>query len=267
MTGTIFHFDNDRTNFEDLGTANGATHWSEELVMKHLGYETKTSFRKALNRAKQACLSLNIACEEHFTIQPDGDHILTRFGCYLLAMNGDPRKPEVASAQAYFATLAETFQTHLETADAIDRVLICDEITDGQKTLSSTAKSHGVKNYAFFQNKGYMGMYNMGLQRLLEYKGIPGGKNLIDHMGKTELAAHLFRITQTSEKIKRGSIRGQSNLEDAAHEVGKKVRKTMQELGGVNPEDLPAAENIGQVKKKLKGANKQLKALDNKNKK
>ena len=181
-------------------------------------------------------------------------------------MNGDTKKPEVASAQAYFATLAQTFENSLEHADAIDRLLIRDEVTDGQKTLASTAKSHGVTNYAFFQNKGYMGMYNMTLQRLMTYKGLSKSDKLIDRMGKAELAAHLFRITQTAEKIDREAIRGQRNLESAAHEVGKKVRKTMQELGGVSPEDLPAAENLGQVKKKLKGTNKQMKAIDKKKK-
>jgi len=256
---SLFHFDNNRENFEDFGKENGDTLWDESLVMDSLGYETKTSFRKAVTRAKQACLSLNIQCETHFHFNPNtGDHALTRFGCYLVAMNGDPKKPEVAAAQAYFATIAETFQSHLEHAEAIGRVLIRDEVTDGQKSLASTAKAAGVQNYAFFQNKGYLGMYNMSLQRLLSYKGVPKNEKLIDRMGKTELAAHLFRITQTAEKIKKDGIQGQSRLEDAAYQVGKKVRHTMEELSGSTPEDLPAAENIRLVKKQLKKATKKL---------
>jgi DNA-damage-inducible protein D len=157
---TVFHFDNDRPSFESLGKENGVTHWDERILMGVLGYDSEQSFLKAITRAKQACLSLGIQCEDHFVRQSDNKHAITRFGCYLVAMNGDPRKPEVAAAQAYFAAIAETFQTHLEHAEAIERVLVREDIRDGEKSLSSTVKSHGIDNYAFFQNKGYMGMYN-----------------------------------------------------------------------------------------------------------
>lgn len=235
---TVFHFDNDRSGFEDLGKPNGATHWDEDILRESLGYESEQSFAKALMRAKQACLSLGVQCEDHFPRQDNGKHAITRFGCYLVAMNGDPRKPEVAAAQAYFATIAETFQSCLEHAEAIDRVLIRDEVADGQKALTSTAKSHGVQNYAFFLNKGYMGMYNMSLERLKQYKSLGVKDNLIDRMGKAELAAHLFRITQTTEKIANQNIRGQPRLEQAAYEVGQKVRHTMEELSGTSPENF-----------------------------
>jgi DNA-damage-inducible protein D len=194
--------------------------------------------------------------------QADGKHAITRFGCYLVAMNGDPRKSEVAAAQAYFAAIAQTFHTQLEHAEAIDRILIRDEVADGQKTLASEAKSHDVKNYAFFQNRGYMGMYNMPLQKLLHYKGLKDGEKLIDRMGKTELAAHLFRITQTAAKISKENIRGQDRLEQTAYDVGKKVRRTMQELSQTSPEDLPPSEDIRQVKKKLKGTSRRLTKQD-----
>jgi DNA-damage-inducible protein D len=259
---TLFHFEDGRESFEDVGKSNGTTLWHEMVVMDALGYESKAAFRKALNRGKQACLSLNIACEEHFLLQADGDHALTRFGCYLVAMNGDPRKPEVAAAQAYFAAIADTFQSHLEHAEGIDRILIREEVTDGQKSLASTAKAHGVENYAFFQNRGYVGMYNMSLDRLCGYKGVPRGDKLIDRMGKTEMAAHLFRITQTDEKIRREAINGQGRLEQAAFEVGRKVRRTMEELSGTAPEDLPLAEPISSVRKKIKGTSKALRKLD-----
>lgn len=258
VPATVFHFDEGRQGFEDLGKENGATHWDEAVLMEALGYQSGQGFAKAMNRAKQACLSLGIACEDHFVRQPDGRYIFTRFGCYLIAMNGDPRKPEVAAAQMYFATIAETFQSCLEHAEAIDRVLIRDEVTDGQKAMASTAKSHGVQNYAYFQTQGYMGMYNMSLEKLKQYKGVGVKEKLIDRMGKAELAAHLFRITQTTEKIANEDVRGQTNLERTARVVGQKVRHTMQELSGTAPEDLPPAESIGQVRKKLKGTRKQL---------
>ncbi len=261
---TVFHFDDGRKNFEDLGKPNGATHWIESDVRESLGYQSDASFAKAINRAKQACLSLGIACEDHFARQADGTHLITRFGCYLVAMNGDPKKTQVAAAQAYFATIAETFQDHLEHTGAIERVLIRDEVTDGQKSLASTAKAHGVQTYAFFLNQGYLGMYNMSLERLERYKGVPDKEHLIDRMGKTELAAHLFRITQTQEKIKNEGIQGQRGLEKAAREVGVKVRHTVNEISGKNPEDLPIDTHIREVKKQLKGTTKRLASLDKK---
>lgn len=261
---TLFHFDGDRKGFEDCGTSNGVTHWSEEVLREALGYQSSEGFQKAALRAKQACLTLGIHTEDHFIRQPDGTFVFTRFGCFLIAINGDPRKPEVAAAQAYFAAIAETFQDRIANAEGIDRVLIREEISDGQKSLASTAKRHGVTSYAFFQNAGYLGMYNMTLARLSKHKGVKKGEFLIDRMGKEEMAAHLFRITQTDAKIKNENIRGQKNLESAAAHVGRTVRKTMNDVSGATPESLPLAENIKEVRKALKGAGKNLQKIDKK---
>lgn len=255
---TLFHFDDNRENFEDKGQPNGTTRWSAEDLMEALGYSTYSSFENAILRAKTACLALKIDCEDHFHRNSDGKVMLTRFGCYLVAMNGDTKKPQVAAAQMYFAAIAETFQSHLEHADGMDRLLIRGEITDGHKSLASTAKRHGVEHYGYFQHQGYMGMYNMPLKRLEELKGVKEGQCLIDRMGKAEMAAHLFRITQTDEKIKNENIRGQDKLEKAAHDVGRTVRKTMQEVSGTAPENLPPAENIKEVRKAIKGTRKKL---------
>lgn len=260
----LFHFEDGKQSFEDLGRPNGATHWLEDDVRNALGYQSDGGFSKALNRAKQACLSLGIPCEDHFSRQPDGNHLLTRFGCYLVAMNGDTKKSQVAAAQAYFAAIAETFQNSLEHTEAIERIAIRDEVTDGQKSLASTAKRAGVQTYAFFMNQGYLGMYNMSLERLSRYKGIGEKELLIDRMGKTELAAHLFRITQTEEKIKNEGISGQQALEKAARQVGVKVRHTVIEISGTEPENLPAAPHIREVKKQIKGTNKKLASIDKK---
>jgi len=260
----LFHFDENRKSFEDLGHPNGPTHWQECDLKESLGYQTAAGFDKAMIRARQACLTLGLAIEDHFVRQADGTHLLTRFGCYLVAMNGDPKKPAVASAQAYFAAIAETFKSHLEHADGIDRLLIRDEITDGQKSLHSTAKAHGVVNYAFFQDAGYVGMYNMRLSRICEIKGTKPGEKLIDRMGREEMAAHLFRITQTDAKINKENIRGQSSLEQAARDVGRTVRKAMVDNTGTVPEQLPLAENVKDVRKKLKGTGKNLLDADKK---
>lgn len=262
---TLFHFEERRQSFEDLGKPNGQRLWREADLCDALGYQTGASFEKAILRAKQTCLTLGMILEDHFARQSDGSHMLTRFACFLIAMNGDSRKPAVAAAQAYFAAIAETFQSHLEAADGIDRLLIREEITDGQKSLASTAKRHGVTNYAFFQNAGYVGMYNMNLQRVCDLKGATK-KDFIDRMGKEEMAANLFRITQTDAKIKKDQITGQSRLEEAAKDVGKTVRSTMQKLSGTSPENLPLAEDVKDVRKKIKGAGKSMAAIDSKKK-
>ena len=260
---TLFHFEDDKPNWENQGLQNGSKKWTEAMLRDALGYQNVQSFRNVITRAMQACLSLKIQCEDNFMLK-DGEYDLTRFACYLVAMNGDSKKPQVAAAQVYFATVAETFQNYLEHAEGIDRLLIRDEITDGEKSLASTAKRAGVEVYAFFQNAGYRGMYNMDLRRLKAMKGIGDKESLLDRMGKDEAAAHLFRITQTDAKISKDRIRGQRPLEKAAFDVGQMVRGTMEQISGTLPEHLPASEPVNQVRKKLKGTSKKLSSLDSK---
>jgi len=248
------------------GATYGSRTWREADLMAAMGYETKQSFRNAVKRALQACISIGIPHEENFILAGQ-EYRFTRFGCYLVALNGDPKKPGVAAAQAYFAKLADTFQSHMEHAEGVDRVLVRDEMTTGLKSLNHTAKAHGVENYAFFHDAGYRGLYNMGLRDLAQHKGLdPNKQKLLDYMGKTELAANLFRVTQTDEKIRNQGLSGQRQLENAAHSVGRAVRQTMQQTSGTAPERLPLAAPVQEVKRELKGANKKLRELDGKKK-
>ena len=144
--------------------------------------------------------------------------------------------PEIEKHQRELIPLERQMQKEFED---VERVLIREEVSGREKSLSSTAKQAGVVNYAFFQNAGYLGMYNMNLSQLRTRRGLPGSVTPLDYMGKTELAGNLFRITQTEEKIKNEKIKGQQSLEIAAKEVGKKVRKTMIEISNVAPENLP----------------------------
>jgi DNA-damage-inducible protein D len=177
-------------------------------------------------------------------------------------MNGDPKKPQVAQAQAYFVQWAEACRLYLEQAEGVERVAIRGEISEHERTLSGTAKAAGVVEYGLFQNAGYRGLYNMDLWQIRRRKGVPQGRSPLDFMGKTELAANLFRVTQTEEKIRAEKIRGQKPLERTAEGVGRKVRQTMIEISGKRPEELPPAEDIKEVHKKLKTSHREIRKLD-----
>lgn len=268
----VFHFNKGEKNFEDYAQANGGLCWFARDLAVMLGYESYAAFQNAVNKATRACLTLSIAVAENFTQvdrEIDGkivkDWKLSRFACYLTAMNGDVKKPKVAAAQAYFATLAQAFSKYIQNADNVERVLIRGEVSERERSLSGVAQEAGVQVYAFFQNAGYRGMYNMSLSTLKEVKGVNSARPLLDFMGKEELAANLFRITQTEARIKNEGIRGQFRLEATAEHVGKRVRATMQELSGTVPEDLPIADDIRTVKKGLKKTQKEFARLDTQN--
>lgn len=153
------YFDIDKPLFESLSKENGHTSWSAIALSKCLGYSSYFSFFKAINKAQQVCLSLEIKVTEHFRQsslidESQPDLRLSRFACYLSVMNADPKKPQVARAQAYFATLAEACRRYIEQTEDIERIVIRDDISDRERSLSSTAAEVGVENYAFFQNAG-----------------------------------------------------------------------------------------------------------------
>jgi DNA-damage-inducible protein D len=174
----------------------------------------------------------------------------------------------VAQAQAYFASLAEATRLYIESVQDVERVQIRDDISERERSLGGVAKAAGVTEYHFFQNAGYRGMYNMDLGRLKEAKGLGDrARSLLDFMGKRELAANLFRITETEAKLKSDKIQGQKPAEGVAHRVGQKVRSMMIETDGTRPELLPLSGDIKQVKKGLKQAHRQFKQLDRPKKK
>lgn len=257
--------------FEDFKNENGITYWWASDLKQMLGYPDMKSFQKVLDRATKALVSLNIPHYENIvpiTRNQNGidmqDFKLTRFACYITVMNGDPKKVEVATAQSYFAQQTRKFELYLEGNQEIDRFLIRDEITDGHKSLNSVAKNAGVVDYAKFTNAGYLGMYNMESWKLEKKRNIKKGK-LMDCMGRTELAANLFRITQTEERIKNKNVTGQNALEQTHYSVGREVRKIIQENVGKNPEHLPQEKELPYVKKEIREGYKRMK-LEDKNK-
>lgn len=268
----VFHFDDTSLNFNDIARENGFTYWLASDYMRMLGYESYTSFKKAINRAMTACMTLEIDMYDNFQQlrsdidgKEDTDYKLSRFACYLVAMNADSKKMKVAQAQAFFAATAETIRRYVDDAKEVERVLIRDEISSHEKSLSTAAQNAGVdgQGYALFQNAGYRGMYNMNLKKLKEYKGLEHkNRTLLDFMGKDELAANLFRLTQTELKLKNDGIKGQRQAEQTAENVGRKVRKTMLDISGTKPEDMALGEDIKRVKTSLKQTHKGLKKID-----
>lgn len=261
----LFHFEAERPSFESLGRENGFRYWLASDLAGCLGYANPKPIHKAVQRAMAACAQLGAPILENFVeVRTEGerDWRLSRFACYLTVMNADPRNPKVARAQGWFAALAEAFRQYTIEADGVERVVVGGEVAEREKSLSATAHGYGVENYAFFQNAGYRGLYNMNLCELRQLKGIPTGRSPLDFMGKAELAANLFRITQTEEKIKNESIRGQRPLEWAAEDAGRRVRQTMREISGVTPEQLPTADDIKKVQSGLKRVGRDFARLD-----
>ena len=250
--------------FEHLAEVNGDTLWSARELSHVLGYSTYSSFRKGpVARAMAACLAADIPAEENFHVVREGQDVtLTRFACYLIAMNSDSKKPEVAKAQAYFASIAEAFDQYLTNAEDVERVYVRRELSGHEKGLSATAQVHGVENYGRFRNSGYRGMYNMHISDIRALRGAPLSRSPLDYMGSRELAANLFRIQETDAKIRHDNARGQRKLEHAAFEVGARVREFVHETGGQYPEELESADDIRQSHRRLKQAHKGFRQLD-----
>ena len=248
---------------------NGAEFWYARELQIALEYTEWRNFEKGVKRAKDACTASGFVETDHFVDvnkmidlakgaqREIADIKLSRYACYLIVMNGDPRKEVIALGQTYFAVKTRQQEIADDVAQLSEdekRLAIRDEVTIRNKFLASSAKAAGVEtpvDYAVFQNRGYQGLYNgLGMKDIHKRKGLKKNEQILDHMGATELAANLFRITQTDDKLRRENIKGKEKANETHYAVGKKVRQTIAELGGTMPENLPTPEKSAKVLKK-----------------
>lgn len=265
--------------FESIKHVNeyGEEYWLARELQPVLEYAQWRRFSDAIERAKLACKNSGFAVEDHFADvgkmvdigsgaeREIDDVMLSRYACYLIVMNGDPRKEVIAIGQSYFAVKTrqqELIDNYEQMTEDQKRLAIRNEMIAHNKSLAEAAQMAGIadqREYAIFQNKGYQGLYGgLGAKEIHARKGLKKSQKILDQMGSTELAANLFRATQTDEKLRRENIQGKQAAYDTHYQVGKKVRQTIKELGGTMPEDLPTPQkSIAQIereqeKRKLK---------------
>lgn len=260
--------------FENIKHINeyGQEYWLARELQTVLEYAEWRNFSKVIEKAKEACKNSNNQIIEHFvdvnktSLLPHGgeriieDIELSRYACYLIVQNGDPKKKVIALGQTYFAVKTRQ-QELIDNYDAMSedqkRLAVRNEIKEHNKALADAAHDAGVITpieYATFQNKGYQGLYGgLTAADIKKRKELKKSENILDHMSHEELAANLFRATQTESKLRRENIQGKEKANATHYEVGKAVRDTIKELGGTMPEDLPKPEkSIKQLEKDQK---------------
>jgi len=251
-------------------------YWEARELMPLLGYAAKwQNFESVIKKAIVSCEQTGNIVTDHFTdaskLIATGkgahrhvkDYYLSRLACYLIAMNGDPRKEEIATAQQYFAVSTRAHEIHQLRQEQETRIEIRLQVAEGNKNLSEAAAQAGVRSESFgiFHDSGYLGLYTMDSEDIRLHKGIPDGGEILDYMGSEELAANLFRITQTDGKLRRERIIGEDGAIETHFGVGRTIRNTLRALHAPLPEDLPSAPSIRkQLEDRRRARNKQMRS-------
>ena len=244
----------------------GIEYWEAREIMPMLGYAKWENFIAVIEKAKVACTKSGQSVENHFPdirkMVPLGsgsqreivDYKLSRYACYLIAQNGDPGKKAIALAQTYFAVQTRKQELYEQLPEDKKRLMIRGEVIDHNRKLAETAKKSGVTRFGTFNDAGYMGLYGMPLKSIQIKKGF-GKDKLLDRAGATELAANLFRITQTDEQLKKrldnGEMIGDRAATNTHFKVGGKVRQTIKDIGGTLPEHLKPEEDIKKLERRI----------------
>ena len=248
----------------------GVEFWSARDLARVLEYLNFRNFQPVIEKAREACAKSGYTVADHFAEmrnmvdigsgaqRPVEDWALSRYACYLVIQNADPSKPLVALGQSYFAIQTRRQEMADDRALQEDqkRLLLRAEMKKHNKNLAGVAKQSGVVqplDYAIFMDHGYRGLYGgLGMRDIHERKRLKRKEHILDHMGSLELAANLFRTTQAEDKLRREHVRSKELANRIHREVGRKVRKTIHELGGTMPEDLPVAESIKKIESREK---------------
>ncbi|MDD5133813.1 MAG: DNA damage-inducible protein D [Phycisphaerae bacterium] len=256
--------------FEQIKRTNdtGNEYWSGRDFSLILGYSDYRNFEQVIKKAKVACFNSGHRIEDHFVDitemvdigsgaqRPVSSVYMSRYACYLIVQNADPSKEIVALGQTYFAVQTRRQEISEQELEDKRRLLLRQEMKTHNVRLAGAAKEAGIvkaSDYAIFQNHGYMGLYGgLTSQDIHSRKRLKKGQQILDHMGSTELAANLFRATQTEEKLRRENIKGKEKANRTHREVGAKIRQTIKELGGTMPENLPVAEDVKKLETKHK---------------
>ena len=257
--------------FDDIRHDNMSREfWSARELQKILGYASWDKFQNAINRAKKSFETSKITkyynINDHFcqagkmirtgkgAERTVVDFELSKYACYLIAQNGDPDKPEIAQAQAYFNIQTFRQEQFQSMSNEEKRLHVRTQVIDNNKTLFDSAKSSGVKNFGKFNDAGYRGLYGMNAKELALKKNL-GKDKILDRAGTTELAANLFRITQTNDKLQNelasGKTIGEQKADSIHFMIGGKVRQTIKDIGGTMPENLPPEVHIKEIEKKV----------------
>ena len=259
-------------SFEDIKHIDekGIEFWFARELQLVLDYKEWRKFENVIKKAIDACKNSGISALEHFVGADKlskrannaevliSDYKLTRYACYLIAQNGDPRKEVIALAQTYFA-----IQTRKQEISEKEYSLLTEDekrfyqrklTRKGNYSLNQAAKNAGVKNFDKFHNSGYKGLYNgETADDIAKRKGLRYREDILDNMGSEELAANLFRITQTESKLKRDNISTEKEANKTHYNIGKNIREVIDKNGGTMPEDLPTPKkSLKQLEKENK---------------